>query len=88
MEAARAACNVPNYYALVEPDGRVLPCCLVEISHEGEVGNVMDRSLGDVWAGTGYRQFREERIPFCQQCSAPRHRTLGLIPKMCRQFNG
>ena len=88
MDAARRACNEPNYYALVEPDGRVLPCCLVEISHEGEVGNVSDRSLPEVWGGSQYRQFRRERIPFCQTCSAPRHRTLGLIPKMCRQFNG
>jgi hypothetical protein len=39
MDAARDACNVPNYYALIEPDGRMLPCCLVEISHQGEVGN-------------------------------------------------
>ncbi len=87
LESVRQTCNAPNYYALVEPDGRVLPCCLVEISHEGEVGNVSDRSLTDVWTDEGYRQFRKERIPFCQRCSSPRNRTLGLIPKMCRQFN-
>ncbi len=88
MQAARQACTVPDYYALVEPDGRVLPCCLVEISHQGEVGNVMDRPLAQVWADDGYRQFRRDRIPFCQRCSSPRNRTLGLVPKMCRQFNG
>jgi MoaA/NifB/PqqE/SkfB family radical SAM enzyme len=88
MDAARDACNVPDYYALVEPDGRVLPCCLVEISHQGEVGNVTDRPLEEVWTGEGYRDFRRDRIPFCQTCSSPRNRTLGLIPKMCRQFNG
>ncbi len=87
MESARHVCNTPNHYALVEPDGRVLPCCLVEISHEGEVGNVSDRSLTDVWTDEGYRLFRKERIPFCQRCPSPRNRTLGLIPKMCRQFN-
>jgi MoaA/NifB/PqqE/SkfB family radical SAM enzyme len=88
MDAAGEACNVPNYYALVEPDGRVLPCCLVEISHQGEVGNVMNRALDEVWTDQGYRDFRRDRIPFCQTCSSPRNRTLGLIPKMCRQFNG
>ena len=87
MEAARAGCNTPNFYSLIEPDGRVLPCCLVEISHEGEVGNVKDRSLADVWSGEAYEGFRENRISFCQECSAPQHRTLGLVPKMCRQFN-
>lgn len=88
IEAVREFCNVPNYYALVEPDGRVLPCCQVEISHEGKVGNVVNESLEDIWKGVAYRKFRWDRIRFCQQCSAPQHRTLGLIPKMCRQFNG
>jgi MoaA/NifB/PqqE/SkfB family radical SAM enzyme len=86
MDTVRQACRVPSYYSLIEPDGRVLPCCLVEIAHQGEVGNVMDRPLAEVWAGEDFEQFRRERIPFCQQCSSPRNRTLGLIPKMCRQF--
>lgn len=88
MDTVRKACRVPNYYALAEPDGRVLPCCLVEISHEGEVGNVMDQPLAEVWGGDEFERFRRERIPFCQRCSAPRHMTLGLTPKMCRQFRG
>jgi MoaA/NifB/PqqE/SkfB family radical SAM enzyme len=83
---ARHACNSPNRYALIEPDGRVLPCCMVEISHQGEVGNVSNRSLGDVWHDDGYTRFRADRIDYCQSCSAPRNKTLGLIPKMCRQF--
>jgi len=88
MASVKGACKVPNYYSLVEPDGKVLPCCLVEISHEGEVGSVANRSLPDVWNGEGYVNFRRDRIAFCQKCSAPRHKTLGLIPKMCRQFGG
>jgi MoaA/NifB/PqqE/SkfB family radical SAM enzyme len=86
METVRQACRAPNYYSLIEPDGRVLPCCLVEIAHQGEVGNVMNRPLAEVWSGQEFERFRRERIPFCQQCSSPRNRTLGLIPKMCRQF--
>ncbi|WP_422773368.1 radical SAM protein [Plantactinospora sp. WMMC1484] len=88
MASVRKACTVPNYYALAEPDGRVLPCCLVEISHEGEVGNITDRPLSDVWTGQEFERFRRDRISFCQQCSAPRHMTLGLVPSMCRQFRG
>jgi MoaA/NifB/PqqE/SkfB family radical SAM enzyme len=86
MESVRAACRVPNFYTLIEPDGRSLPCCLVEISHEGEVGNVTEQSLTEVWTGERFERFREERIPFCQRCSSPRHITLGLVPHMCRQF--
>jgi MoaA/NifB/PqqE/SkfB family radical SAM enzyme len=86
MGAAKQACRIPGYYSLIEPDGRVLPCCQVEISHEGEVGNVTGQSLAEVWAGERLEQFRQDRISFCQLCPAPRNRTLGLIPKMCRQF--
>src|SRR6266545_87178 len=85
-DSVRKACRVPNFYTLIEPDGRALPCCLVEISHQGEVGNVMDQPLADVWTGEAFEAFRRDRIPFCQRCSSPRNMTLGLIPKMCRQF--
>jgi MoaA/NifB/PqqE/SkfB family radical SAM enzyme len=86
MTTVRTACRVPEYYALIEPDGRVLPCCLVEIAHQGEVGNVTSTPLAQVWTGEAFDRFRRDRIPFCQQCSSPRNRTLGLIPSMCRQF--
>ena len=85
-ETVREACRVPDYYSLIEPDDRVLPCCLVEIAHQGEVGNVMERALADVWTSEEFERFRRDRIPFCQQCSSPRNRTLGLISTMCRQF--
>ena len=85
-ESVREACRVPNFYTLIEPDGRALPCCLVEISHQGEVGNVMRQPLAEVWSGEAFEAFRRDRIPFCQQCSSPRNMTLGLIPSMCRQF--
>lgn len=86
MGTVKKACRVPDFYTLIEPDGRALPCCLVEIAHQGEVGNVMDQSLAEVWSGEAFERFRTERIPFCQRCSSPRNMTLGLIPKMCRQF--
>jgi MoaA/NifB/PqqE/SkfB family radical SAM enzyme len=85
-DSVRKACRVPNFYTLIEPDGRALPCCLVEISHQGEVGNVMDQPLAEVWTGEVFETFRRDRIPYCQRCSSPRNMTLGLIPKMCRQF--
>jgi MoaA/NifB/PqqE/SkfB family radical SAM enzyme len=85
-DTVRKACRVPDYYSLIEPDGRVLPCCLVEIAHQGEVGNVTGMPLAEVWAGEEFERFRRDRISFCQQCSSPRNRTLGLVPHMCRQF--
>lgn len=87
-ESVRWACRVPEFYTLIEPDGRALPCCLVEVSHQGEVGNVTDRPLAEVWAGEQFETFRRDRLPFCLRCSSPRNMTLGLIPTMCRQFRG
>jgi MoaA/NifB/PqqE/SkfB family radical SAM enzyme len=87
IEDARRFCNVPYYYALVEPDGRVLPCCQIEISHDTDVGNIKNGTLKNLWEGDAYHKFRHDRIQFCRKCPAPRNRTLGLIPKMCRQFN-
>jgi MoaA/NifB/PqqE/SkfB family radical SAM enzyme len=86
LASAKAACRVPDFYTLIEPDGRALPCCLVEIAHQGEVGNVMDQPLSTAWTGQAFDRFRAERIPFCQLCSSPRNMTLGLVPGMCRQF--
>ncbi|EJO53958.1 radical SAM protein [Burkholderia multivorans] len=86
-EAAKAACRTPEHYALIEPDGKVLPCCLVEISHEGEVGDMSRNSLTEVWAASGYSDFRRDRIDFCVKCSSPRNKTVGFVPKLCRQFN-
>lgn len=81
-------CSTPYNYALVEPDGRVLPCCPVELFHDGEVGRLSEsRSLSEVWNGDGYSVFRTSRLEYCKKCSTPRQRTLGLIPRMCRQFN-
>jgi radical SAM protein with 4Fe4S-binding SPASM domain len=85
--AVLRGCRTPTFYCLVEPDGRVLPCCLVEVAHEGEVGRMPQQSLTDIWNGTAYRAFRANRLPFCRRCSAPQHRTLGFIPELCRQFN-
>jgi len=87
FEAVKAACAVPDYYALVEPNGDVLPCCLVEMSHTGIVGNVFKNSLKEIWTGEQFTRFRENRIPYCVRCPAPRNRTLGLVASMCRQFD-
>lgn len=88
VEQCHATCKVPDFYALIECDGTVLPCCLVEVSHEGIVGNIYDDSLATIWTGACYERFRRTKTEFCSLCSAPRHRTIGLTPELCRQFGG
>jgi hypothetical protein len=58
----------------------------VEVTGHGEVGMLAEQSLTDIWHGEAQARFRQQRLPFCVECSAPRHMTLGLVPKMCRQF--
>src|SRR6266511_1377537 len=36
MASVKRACRVPDSYTLIEPDGRALPCCLVEIARSEE----------------------------------------------------
>lgn len=85
-DTVRRACRVPDYYSLIEPDGRVLPCCLVEIAHGGKVGNVSSTPLAQVWTSEQFDRFRRDRISFCRQCPSLKNRTLGLVPNICRQF--
>jgi MoaA/NifB/PqqE/SkfB family radical SAM enzyme len=86
MDAAVAACQAPTKSLLVEPDGSVFGCCQGEVARDGQIGTAAKQSLRELWCGEAFAHFRRARIPFCTGCSSPRHRTLGLIPKMCRQF--
>ena len=85
-DAAKTACSVPTHTAHIEPNGDVLPCCMLEISHDPAVGSLATDTLAAVWRGLRFEAFRRDRIPFCVACPVPRNRTLGLLPEMCRQF--
>ncbi len=86
LPTAKNACRIPEYCVHIEPGGRVLPCCMVEISHDNAVGDVKWNTLEEVWNGQAFRSFRMNKMDFCLRCPVQRNRTLGLIPEMCRQF--
>jgi MoaA/NifB/PqqE/SkfB family radical SAM enzyme len=85
-EDAKKACVAPNKSMFISSHGRVLPCCMVEISHTEDLGSALNTPLSNIWFSEGYEMFRKQRLDFCQYCPAPQNRTLGLVPKMCRQF--
>ena len=85
-EDAKKACNAPNKTMVVSPYGHVLPCCMVELSHTEDLGSAFNTPLSNIWFSEGYEVFRKQRLDFCQYCPIPQHRTLGLVPKMCKQF--
>lgn len=70
---ADGACCKPETFALIYPNGDVLPCNAIEYSHQPIVGNVLDHSLHEIWNGSEYEQFRRERTDFCLHCPVVRH---------------
>lgn len=88
IELTRMVCHTPEYYCLIEFDGSVLPCCLMEIAHDGIMGNILRENITSIWNSERFDLFRKNRMKFCIYCSAPLHKTIGFEPALCRQFSG
>jgi radical SAM protein with 4Fe4S-binding SPASM domain len=73
MDAARAACDKPDSFALIYPNGDVLPCNGLEYTAGPPVGNVTERTLSAIWDGIEYRRFRDARSAHCPHCPSRRH---------------
>jgi len=59
-------------FCVISPDGQVMPCCYCE---ESVLGNINDKSFGEIWFGDEYKQFRKDslNIPktgrwICKEC--------------------
>ncbi|MBI2891837.1 MAG: SPASM domain-containing protein [Nitrospirae bacterium] len=83
--AAREACTPPGpsrvcykpwTTAYVDARGDVYPCCF-SVDREGslKMGNVFDRSFGEIWRGERYADFRrgmlarKSALPVCSTCT-------------------
>lgn len=64
-------CNTPNEFCIILPNGDVHACNMVENSHDGVIGNVLDMSLNEVFYGLAASRFRIEKHNFCNWCSVP-----------------
>jgi radical SAM protein with 4Fe4S-binding SPASM domain len=71
-------CDKPLTFAMVYPNGDVLPCNAVEYTHEPIVGNVLLQPLDEIWQGSSFEEFRLLRIPWCQYCPMTLHARLEL----------
>lgn len=70
---AAGECTKPTSFAMVYPNGDVLPCNGVEYTHEPIVGNVRKESLSEIWAGDLFRKFRTDRTFWCKFCPMMLH---------------
>jgi radical SAM protein with 4Fe4S-binding SPASM domain len=75
---------VPCYegwmFCVIGPDGVVVPCCYCEGT---KLGNVVDRSFGEIWRDAHYRQFRQASLQMpktgrwiCRECFTTCNRAL------------
>lgn len=67
----QSVCDVPRRFALIYPDGSVLPCNAVEYTHTPIVGNVRNSSLAAIWNGEAFSSFRADSYAFCRNCPLP-----------------
>lgn len=59
-------------FAVIGPDGQVAPCCYCE---EKVLGNVNEKSFGEIWFGEEYAAFRKASLEMpktgrwiCKEC--------------------
>ena len=70
---AAGTCTKPISFAMVYPNGDVLPCNGVEYAHKPVVGNVRMKTLREIWDGKAFREFRAERTAWCKFCPMMLH---------------
>lgn len=70
---AAGFCTKPISFAMVYPNGDVLPCNGVEYAHKPVVGNIRRESLKEIWGGAAFQQFRAERTGWCKFCPMMLH---------------
>lgn len=77
--AGEPGCDWPWRSGYVTHDGAAEPCCMVMGADRATLGQVGERSFGDVWAGPEYQAFRRSLLgddppAVCRGCSLYRHR--------------
>ena len=53
-------CDWPWRSAYVTHSGAVQPCCMVMGSDRATLGDLESASFGEIWAGSGYSEFRRQ----------------------------
>jgi radical SAM protein with 4Fe4S-binding SPASM domain len=78
-------CFMGWHAALIAANGSVFPCCsLMELPGK-ELGNVLQRSLAEIWQGADYSRFRAEvqRLMLLRGKMAQSRRFLRFIESIC-----
>lgn len=70
----RERCDWPWAGGYVSYDGQAMPCCMISTPDRGNMGNMIEEGVAEVWNNKRYQQFRQalssERPPaVCESCS-------------------
>jgi pyrroloquinoline quinone biosynthesis protein E len=70
---AISACDKPNNFILIYPNGDAYPCNGAEYMHGPIIGNVRTSSISEIWSGEKMDHFRKTRDRYCNFCPIKRH---------------
>lgn len=67
-------CPIPWMHMALEPDGKIIPCCLTSQHEDANLGNIKDTKFEDIWNSPRMKQTRLDmingKIPkFCKTCT-------------------
>ncbi len=70
----KRVCILPWFHTYVSVDGDVRPCCYFKYGQYGNMGNILENSIEEIWNGPKYQNFRnamrqgKRPFPACKQC--------------------
>jgi radical SAM protein with 4Fe4S-binding SPASM domain len=70
----KSICPIPWMHMALEPDGKVIPCCLTSQHESANLGNINETKFEDIWNSPRMKQTRLDmingKIPeFCKTCT-------------------
>ena len=72
-KSKKMMCIIPWIHAIINPNGDVLPCCILPYEPDFILGNVKEKRFYDIWNGKRYIEFRKKckpvSFPACFECT-------------------
>ena len=67
-------CPVPWMHMALEPDGKIIPCCLTSQHETANLGNIKTDKFEDIWNGDRMKKLRVDMLNgetpnYCKTCT-------------------
>ncbi len=73
-QLGKRVCILPWFHTYISVDGDVRPCCYFKYGQYGNMRNILENSIEEIWNGSQYQNFRhamrqgKRLFPACKQC--------------------